>query len=213
VHYEPRFNALMRFLGFWGLGRTQVQLALGIGLGWGMWVWPGHGWQGRLVFAGRLLLGCLAQLGLWLQGKAGWTPLWDGVPPGVRVWLLSLPTLAVSGVLQVILKMMVGRPRPKEILWNGADPYVLHPVWAQGYKAVFLSFPSGHSCSTWAMAVLLAEGFPRWRSWIYAFAVVASASRFLALTPHYLGDVVAGGALGAAVGLAVAQGMGLRTRA
>lgn len=129
------------------------------------------------------------------------------------VWLSALPAFAVAGISVIVLKMLVGRPRPKAVFALGADPYAPHPVWDHGFTSAFQSFPSGHSASTMAICTLLALGFPKYRAWILAFGAAACASRFLAVTPHFLGDVVAGAGLGIAAGLAVWHGLAAwRTR-
>ena len=79
---------------------------------------------------------------------------------------------------------------------HGGNPYALQPF---SFDATWYSFPSGHACSTFAIAVWLGLAFPRWRWPLLALATLTSVSRFLALTPHYAGDVIAGAALGAAV--------------
>lgn len=207
AHYHQEFNDLVRFLGELGLGRTLVWVGLLGGLAVALRQKPAL-WRERLACVPRWGAGCFVQLVDWARGKRGWTALWKDLPERARGLLLVAPLLAVAGVIQVVMKAMVGRPRPKEVLWNGWSPYDLHAVWSSGvYDAGFLSFPSGHSCSTWAVAVLFMHLWPRRRWWIAGLAVVASASRFLALTPHYLGDVIAGAGLGAAVGLAVCRVM------
>jgi len=127
---------------------------------------------------------------------------WQGRAPGMapRLLLAAVAVFALAGAVNWLLKLGVGRARPKELLWNGGGPFDAAPLTLD---ALWWSFPSGHSCSTFALAVWLGLAFPRWRWPLLAAAVVLSASRFLALTPHYLGDVLAGAALGAAVAWAM----------
>ncbi len=207
AHYHQEFNSLVRFMGELGLGRTLIWVGILGGLGVAVWHQNGN-LSGRLAKVPRWLAGCFVQLADWVRGKKGWTRLWKDMSPVARSLMLVAPLLAVTGTIQVIVKAMVGRPRPKEVLWNGWSPYELHAVWSRGaYDAGFLSFPSGHSCSTWAVAVLFMHIWPKRRGVIALLAVLASASRFLAVTPHYLGDVAAGAGLGAAVGLVVCRVM------
>jgi undecaprenyl-diphosphatase len=64
------------------------------------------------------------------------------------------------------------------------------------------SFPSGHSATAFACATVLASFAPRWRGPFFLLAALIALSRvYNAL--HYPTDVLAGGALGALVGLAV----------
>lgn len=140
--------------------------------------------------AGVCLLAGLAALAL-----ARWKDKGDWSVAAYRI-LAAIPVFALAGVVNWILKWGIGRPRPKEWLMNGLSPWDVHPFTM---KATWWSFPSGHSCSTFAIAVWLALAFPRWRAPLLAVAVVMSFSRFLAITPHYSGDVVAGAGVGAAV--------------
>ncbi len=110
--------------------------------------------------------------------------------------LLAVPVFLVAGIINWFLKWSIGRGRPKEFLWNGVSPYDMNPFET---TAQWWSFPSGHSCSTFAIAVWLGFVFPRWRYLYWAAATVLSFSRFLSLTPHYFGDVVAGATIGATV--------------
>ena len=64
------------------------------------------------------------------------------------------------------------------------------------------SFPSGHSATAFACATVLASLAPRWRGPFFLLAALIALSRvYNAL--HYPTDVLAGGALGALVGLAI----------
>lgn len=128
----------------------------------------------------------------WLRGSVNLR--------GIKHILMSIPVFAVAGGVNWILKWSIGRGRPKEFLWNGADPYAMNSF---EYTAQFWSFPSGHSCSTFAIAVWLGLAFPRFRWVFWLVAAVLSFSRFLSVTPHYLGDVVTGAAVGASVAWAM----------
>jgi len=148
--------------------------------------------KGTTQVALCLLVGAVWASYGWLHG--------DINTRGVRRVLFTVPVFLLAGAINWILKWGIGRGRPKEFLWNGADPYVMNPF---EMTAQWWSFPSGHSCSTFAIAVWLGLCFPRLRVIFWGVATVLSFSRFLALTPHYAGDVVAGAAVGAAVAWAV----------
>lgn len=113
-----------------------------------------------------------------------------------RMVLMTVPVFLLAGGINWMLKWGIGRGRPKEFLWNNANPYFMNPFED---SAQWWSFPSGHSCSTFAIAVWLGLLFPRWRYLFWGIASLLSFSRFLALTPHYFGDVVAGATVGATV--------------
>lgn len=197
VNYHQDFNDGMRVLGFLGQGRIQIWACVVIGL---IWALRRRGRENGLALGWRLVTGIFEQALLWLTGRWKWASRWQGVTVGPRMLLAVVPLLALSGLAQVVLKMLVGRPRPKETLWNGVDPYSVHPLT---FDASFWSLPSGHAVSTFALAVWLALAFPHLR-WVFGgFAVVLAGSRFLAITPHYLGDVVAGAGIGAGMALAL----------
>lgn len=206
--YSQNFNDMMRMLGWLALGRNQIIVCLMAGV----WLAAApvarmFGWRKALVMVPRWILGCFDQLFLLLRGHFGWSHAWMGVSLRARVFLLAVPTMALAGLLGIVLKLCVGRVRPKEVMWNGGDAYGWHPL---SFDAVHQSFPSGHSVSTFAIFTLLACAFPRWRMGIYGVAAAFAASRFLAVTPHYMGDTVAGAGVGAAVGLYVAARMKVR---
>lgn len=112
-----------------------------------------------------------------------------------RKWgvLLLAALLITTLVGEVALKNLIGRPRPctlfpdMELLISRPDSY---------------SFPSGHSASSFAAAVVLlkcrkAFGIPA----ILLAALIAFSRLFLFV--HYPTDVLAGAALGAILGLLV----------
>lgn len=142
---------------------------------------------------------CLLICGVWvvrgrMRGKVN--------VYAVRKILIAVPVFALAGAFNWIMKWGIGRGRPKEFLWNGVDPYLMKP-FSFDMKAQWWSFPSGHSCSTFAIAIWLGLAFPKCRWLLWSAAVVLSFSRFLSLTPHYFGDVVTGASVGAATALAV----------
>jgi undecaprenyl-diphosphatase len=105
------------------------------------------------------------------------------------VWSADLIALGI--------KMATGRPRPFETIPQ-ADPLL-------GGAIVGQSMPSGHAATSFAGAVVLTYFLPRSASFVFLLAVAIAFSR-LYVGVHYPSDVVAGAALGAAVGLA---GVGL----
>jgi undecaprenyl-diphosphatase len=94
------------------------------------------------------------------------------------------------------LKAATGRPRPFETIPE-ADPLI--------GATVGQSMPSGHAATSFAGAVALTYFLPRSAPYLFLLAVAIACSRIY-VGVHYPSDVVAGAALGAAVGLA---GVGL----
>jgi membrane-associated phospholipid phosphatase len=201
ANYNQTFNTKMRWLGYVSLGRTQIFALLTFGMGYALYrpLDPLYRWRAL----GRVIWAIPCQLLSWglatPRPTTFWLNAWNGVPVVARAFLQAIPVLAVAGLLQILGKWVIGRPRPKELLWNGTDPFDARVF---GFDASFWSFPSGHSTSTFAIAVWLALYFPRWRWPLLITATMLACSRFLALTPHYVGDVIAGAGLGSAVALA-----------
>ena len=98
-------------------------------------------------------------------------------------------TIAVSGILNNIVKIVVGRTRPR--LWFTDGLYGFAP-FSFG-ESVYQSFPSGHTNTAFALALALSFFWPRLRWAFFTFAVTIAASRVI-ITAHYLSDVI-GGAL------------------
>jgi membrane-associated phospholipid phosphatase len=194
-HYNQGFNNIFRWLGWFGLGRTQL--------------------IGTLIIGALLTLQCCTTDAKLMQKlrKSAFFDTWATLPVRVRVWFYTLPIFLVTGAVTIILKLVVGRPRPKEMLFNNMPYGEMHPIWQHGhFKASLMSWPSGHSASTFAIGTLLLLAFPKHKYLILAIMVALAASRFLALTPHYLGDVVAGAALGAYIALTMAPWLGIKQK-
>jgi membrane-associated phospholipid phosphatase len=98
------------------------------------------------------------------------------------------------------LKVVIGRPRPFEVLPD------THPLLT---ATVGQSMPSGHAATSLAGAVIL-SALVRRRAVTVVLLLVAAAMAFsrVYIGVHYPGDALAGAALGAAV-----AGVGLTARA
>jgi undecaprenyl-diphosphatase len=96
--------------------------------------------------------------------------------------------VGLPGLLVTIGKRWVGRVRPSDF-----GPFAYHPL---SWKAAWASLPSGHT--TTAFAALVAIGFvaPRFRPLLWVYAVAVAVSR-VAISAHYVSDVIAGAAVGA----------------
>jgi len=126
---------------------------------------------------------------------------------------LLLAGIAVSGILVDLLKVIVGRPRPKLLFASGSYEF----SWI-GLSADHWSFPSGHAATAAALATAL------WCLWpqpvlFYAVGAALIAASRVVMGAHYLSDVVMGAFIGVlatrALAVAFARGrlpFGLRPR-
>jgi len=131
-----------------------------------------------------------------------------------RRWELTLLAACVSLLVAVqfkdSLKFCFGRYWPDT--WThdnpsllGSGAYGFHPFHD---GPAFASFPSGHMTRTLAMAAVVWVASPRWR-WACLFAAAAVAVGLIGMNYHFVGDVIAGGFVGAIVGVYVAHGFAL----
>ncbi len=112
--------------------------------------------------------------------------------------------VALSGIVDQVLKHVIGRARPRLLRLDG--PFHFEPL---SIVDVLASFPSGHTTSAFAAAVALGLVRPAWRGRLLAAACLIGASRVL-VGAHYPSDVVGGAALGTAVSLALARSFARR---
>ena len=112
----------------------------------------------------------------------------------VSTALLALESFALASLVTRIPKTLVGRERPDN--WQGDGPF--------SFKGPFhgVSFPSGHTTASFAVASVIATQF-RDSKWIpvaaYTVAGLAGMSRIYD-NKHWLTDVVAGATIGTLVG-------------
>jgi membrane-associated phospholipid phosphatase len=99
---------------------------------------------------------------------------------------------AASGLATNLVKLCLGRARPKLLLESGVTGF--HP-FAGGYD--FASMPSGHATTAGAAAATFALMFPQWRWPILAAGLALAATR-VAIHAHYLSDILLGFAIGVA---------------
>jgi undecaprenyl-diphosphatase len=106
--------------------------------------------------------------------------------------------VATAGLADDILKILFGRARP--YLWLAGDD---SGFGFFRYSAKFASFPSGHTTTSFAAAIVLGMVLPRYKPWFLLAAALIGVSRIV-LDVHYPSDVIAGALLGSAV----ASGLG-----
>ncbi|EWY40623.1 phosphoesterase [Skermanella stibiiresistens SB22] len=129
---------------------------------------------------------CLVLAGLWLvkARRAAAVARWTG-----SALLFVFASIALSGIIVNIIKVIIGRARPKlldQIGFQGFDPMIL--------DANFHSFPSGHTNTAVAFALAVSFLIPGWRAPLLALAGAIGFSR-VAVNAHFMTDVIGGAAL------------------
>lgn len=125
----------------------------------------------------------------------GWSRHW---PRGVAAGTWSLLSFAISGIAVSVLKVLVHRPRPYVTL---SPP----DSWIRYWRAhEFLSFPSGESTTSFAIAASLSLWFPRMQIPLLIAAAIVAMARVI-VGDHHPSDIVAGAMLGIATARAVAH--------
>ncbi len=132
-----------------------------------------------------------------------------------RLWDLLL-SLLLASLAALILKIMVGRPRPslgEPGVFLG--PFGAFPIQGVGVvhswspemwrTAQLWSFPSSHTLSAVVLATYLSLVYPQIRSFAWTMACLVGLIR-ISLAAHYVSDVVAGGVLGWAITRTVVAG-------
>jgi membrane-associated phospholipid phosphatase len=104
--------------------------------------------------------------------------------------LLSLESFLTSGIVVIGLKSAVGRARP----WTDESSHSFHPF---STRSRFASFPSGHACSAFAVATVIADQSKNVYIDIlaYSLATLAAISR-VHIDEHWASDILVGSAIG-----------------
>ncbi|MER3473372.1 MAG: hypothetical protein C4335_04930 [Armatimonadota bacterium] len=177
-----------------------------------LFFWINRGWHHSWL---NDLFGAMTWLGVgWVQVLLALLVLWVARRYADRVWARLYRTAFVpllvawlaSGVLAQVLKRLWDRPRPSN----------LHGALVSADERIFSkSFPSGHSCTTAAIAMVLTLVF--WKrypgvvltAWLLTLLVMLSR---VYRGVHYPSDVLGGALIGALCGYAVIQWWGARNR-
>jgi membrane-associated phospholipid phosphatase len=99
-------------------------------------------------------------------------------------------SVALSGILVLIIKMFLGRFRPEMYFKHGNFGFDFFEVTQN-----MLSFPSGHSATAFSVAVAFGFLFKRYQFLFYTVAVLIVTSRVV-ITRHYVSDVLVGSLIG-----------------
>jgi membrane-associated phospholipid phosphatase len=117
------------------------------------------------------------------------------------VVLLSGISLAVAATIKDQLKMLFGRTWPET--WINNNPSLISDG-VYGFNPFhggigYASFPSGHTTAVCAVVSVYWICYPQFRA-LYVAVVAAVVIGLLGADFHFLGDIIAGGFLGASTG-------------
>ena len=113
--------------------------------------------------------------------------------------LFFFSSIALSGIVTDIIKPILGRARPVEIMRDqifGFHPFTFH--------ASMNSMPSGHTTTAAALATALIILSPRHKFLWVVVAIVLAISRIM-VNAHFVSDVLAGSMVGVLTTIAVAR--------
>lgn len=109
---------------------------------------------------------------------------------GARRALFLFVAIAGSGIIVNIFRFLAGRYRPEMWFAQGAYGFEFWQI-----KSTALSFPSGHTTTAFALAMVLIIFWKRFWLFFVFWAALIAASRVI-ITAHFLSDVMAGAYLG-----------------
>lgn len=109
--------------------------------------------------------------------------------------------LIMGGILVALLKVLLGRARPKLLFLNND-----YGFFGFKMKAVYWSFPSGHTLTSLSLMTALSLLYPKYRYIFIVWFGVIAFSR-VAVCAHYPSDVIIGGLLGALISLYIYQSL------
>jgi hypothetical protein len=136
---------------------------------------------------GRAEMGALFTGGAYLLGR------WSHRDKLRRTSAVAFEAYLYTGAITAVAKGLFARegsrdPSSKGEFWEGGD-----------------IFPSGHTSRTFAIAAVFAESYGKPAAWVgYSIATLVGLAR-IESSDHWASDVLAGGALGLAIGKALAR--------
>ena len=125
--------------------------------------------------------------------------LWRKRNAIARNHLLWFASVAISGIIANIIKVLAGRPRPPLAIESGIvgwEPLSWH------MEFLWHSFPSGHATTGLSIAVMGSALYPRLAPLMWTLGIGIAISRIV-LNVHYVSDVMVGSMIGAAVAIAM----------
>lgn len=117
-------------------------------------------------------------------------------------FFFGFSAMAISGISIVILKIIIGRYRPKYLIYD--EKYGFSPF---NFDMGMNSLPSGHSQTIWSAIIAIILMFRTSKfitTALILLAIIVSGSRVM-VTAHYISDVLLGSYLGIAITLLLYQ--------
>ena len=117
-----------------------------------------------------------------------------------RQWKTGFSVLCAgvgAGLTADVAKLLVGRIRPRNFDFDTLDVRATFESWLPLFNGSSgsQSFPSAHTATAFAMAVMLSSLYPRARMLFFLLAFLAAGHR-LHSGAHYPSDILTGAALG-----------------
>ncbi|MBE9510667.1 MAG: phosphatase PAP2 family protein [Bacteroidetes bacterium] len=115
--------------------------------------------------------------------------------------VMMVQSFIITGIFTMALKALIGRARP----YVANDPYLFKP-FNFNFDSNFMSMPSGHTSSIFALMTVLGKQYDSWyvRIPAYTFALSVALQR-MNTSKHWGSDLLIGGAIGYLVGSAVVK--------
>lgn len=125
--------------------------------------------------------------------------LWRTQRDMARNHLLMFGSVAISGIIANIIKVLAGRPRPPLAIQSGIvswEPLSWH------MEFLWNSFPSGHATTGLCIAIMGSALYPRLSPLMWTLGIGIAVARIV-LNVHYVSDVMVGSLIGAVVAVAM----------
>jgi undecaprenyl-diphosphatase len=126
----------------------------------------------------------------------------------IALWRRALPVIGATALTALTVFAADSLALGVKDLTHRARPFEAHPQIHPLYTVHSSSLPSGHAATAFAGAVLVSYLAPRATPLFVALATTIAFSRVY-VGVHYPGDVLAGAAIGAAVGVSAVALLGL----
>lgn len=123
------------------------------------------------------------------------TLLWIDIKNRPKLWRAAFFTM-ICGIAANAAKLFVPRYRPHSLDQSEIEILFSWQTWGtpgtgSWFDEQFRSFPSGHAAMAVALAIGLAQVYPRGK-WIFAFLATVACLQRLESSAHFLSDIMGG---------------------